>query len=287
MLAAIWSRFVRKAVFERKNDFQLREGQWAEEERTGDRRTKRLFVARASLEAVARSPRSGMASREDIIDLTDRMRRHDVSRPPRARRVPQSVSPRDARNARAGNGRRPGNDTARSSLSRDLATDFARLREKRDPLCDVKYDVSIRVPDCMAPPPPSPPVLRRATLEMLATPKRVPEKEQRRAASAAAAAAAAVKAEHLRRWTSRRREEMRAWRAKKEAAARATAAEEAALTRERRRYAREVNAYVFDKARKEMDVWQWRRKEKFEHAERRAAATSFGRHSASSRDVRE
>lgn len=131
-----------------------------------------------------------MASREDIVGLTDRMRRHDVSRPPRARRVPQFCdSPRDDRNARAGNGRRPGKDTARSSLSRHLATDFARLREKRDPLCDVKYDVSIRVPDCMPPPPPSPPVLRRATLEMLATPKRVPEKEQRRAASAAASAA--------------------------------------------------------------------------------------------------
>ena len=221
-----------------------------------------------------------MASREDIVGLTDRMRRHDVSRPPRARRVPQfRDSPRDDRNARAGNGRRPGNDTARSSLSRHLATDFARLREKRDPLCDVKYDVSIRVPDCMPPPPPSPPVLRRATLEMLATPKRVPEKEQRRAASAAAASAAAAKAEHLRRWTSRRRVEMRAWRAEKEAAARATAAEEAALARECRRYAKEVNAFVFAKARKEMDAWQWRRTEKFERAERRAAATSFGRHS--------
>jgi hypothetical protein len=72
---------------------------------------------------------------------------------------------------------------------------------------------------------------------------------------------------------------MRAWRAKKEAAARAAAAEEAALAREKRRYAKEVNAYVFGKARKEMDVWQWSRTQKFEHAERRAAATSFGRHS--------
>jgi hypothetical protein len=232
----------------------------------------------ALLEAVARSPRRGMASREDI-DLNDRMRRHGVSRPPRAPRVPQSDSPRDARNARAGNGRRPGNDTARSSLSRDLATDLARLREKRDPLCDVKFDVSIRVPDCMPPPPPSPPVLRRTTLEMLSTPKWTPEIEQRRARAAASAASAAAKAEHLRRWTSRRREEMRAWRAKKEAAARAAAAEEAALAREKRRYAKEVNAYVFGKARKEMDVWQWSRTQKFEHAERRAAATSFGRHS--------
>ena len=40
-----------------------------------------------------------------------------------------------------------------------------------------------------------------------------------------------------------------------------------------------MNAFVFAKARKEMDAWQWRRTEKFERAERRAAATSFGRHS--------
>ena len=220
-----------------------------------------------------------MASREDIVGLTDRMRQHDARRPPRAGRVPQFCdSPRDDRNARAGNGRRPGKDTARSSLSRHLATDFARLREKRDPLCDVKYDVSIRVPDCMPPPPPSPPVLRRATLEMLATPKRVPEKEQRRAASAASASAAAAKAEHLRRWTSRRRVEMRLARGEAKAAARATAAEEAALARECRRYAKEVNAFV-RKGEEGDGRLAVAPTEKFERAERRAAATSFGRHS--------
>jgi hypothetical protein len=120
-------------------------------------------------------------------------------------------------------------------------------------------------------------VLRRATLEKLATPKVPLEEALTLAREKRVSRAAALKSEHLHRWTLRRREEMRGWLEKKDATARATAREEEALEKERKRYAREVNSYVFAKARKEMDVFLTSRVAKFQNAERRANdASSFG-----------
>ena len=52
----------------------------------------------------------------------------------------------------------------------------------------------------------------------------------------------------LELWAGKRREAMREWRAGRDAAASAAEEEEAALERERRRYARELNKYVANRA---------------------------------------
>ena len=58
----------------------------------------------------------------------------------------------------------------------------------------------------------------------------------------------ARKTRGLERWAGKRREAMREWRAVRDAAASAAEEEEAALERERRRYARELNKYVANRA---------------------------------------
>lgn len=226
-------------------------------------------------------PRRDMPA--ELSDRTIRGERH-VSYKQRVRPVPSAVfAMRDAENGLRKN---------KSSLPRpplDRRTGLnefrgSRFQAGRDARSVMAYGLGgVRVPDCvtqcMTPPKPT---ISRAKVEFLATPKTDLESEKERREENKRETLAAARAAQNRKWTVGKREELVVWREKRTASEQHNAHEKSALESERRRYQRELNAFVLNKARKEMDVFSVRRRQRFDRATSRAAMSSFGRHSMQS-----
>jgi len=189
---------------------------------------------------LARSPRSSAASSPgsdgETRDDEDRRRRG----PPIPSRRPARDRDRDDRDDRD---RDPADRDPSDPPDRDPTSPFASLplhRRRRRPV-----------------------VMSKAALEHLSAPKMpvgagdadgydgTDPREYRAAVLLEASRERermARKTRGLERWAGKRREAMREWRAGRDAAASAAEEEEAALERERRRYARELNKYVANRA---------------------------------------